>query len=270
MLGTILALESQASRLNLGAHNRGIVAFVQDPQPGPQTSNASVDVNPTHRLEESKNDLPSPQEDGDCEQPEIGGFQIADNQILIEEGDEKNKKDLFPKGEIQFDSVQSNPVASLMPTENELEPVQIVEDTEDLLIDDNTVDILSSPDRELPLKPSATEANQEKSLVQKTQDQCKLPGNSKTYSCSPEIKHTRKSKVIPKRKQNFNTVRLKDQKVDMSLSSRVRPLYNVNYVNTLAPNFSIKHTILKVLFSYLWFRIRQSITQFQILILTLL
>ncbi|KAL9817821.1 putative protein kinase Group-Pl-2 family [Arabidopsis thaliana] len=212
MLGTILALESQASVFNLSASNRGIEAFVQDHQPGPQTSNASVDVNPTHRLEESKNDLPSPQEDGYYERPEIGGFQIADNQILIEEGDDKNKKDLFPKGEIQTDSVQSDPVASLMPTENELEPVQIVDDTEDLLVDDHTVDIVSTPDRELPLKPSATEANQDKSLVQKTLDQCKLPGNSKTYSCSPEIKHTRKSKVIQKRKQNFNTVRLKDQK----------------------------------------------------------
>jgi cell division control protein 7 len=212
MLGTILALESQASVFNLSASNRGIEAFVQDHQPGPQTSNASVDVNPTHRLEESKNDLPSPQEDGYYERPEIGDFQIADNQILIEEGDDKNKKDLFPKGEIQTDSVQSDPVASLMPTENELEPVQIVDDTEDLLVDDHTVDIVSTPDRELPLKPSATEANQDKSLVQKTLDQCKLPGNSKTYSCSPEIKHTRKSKVIQKRKQNFNTVRLKDQK----------------------------------------------------------
>ncbi|EFH44352.1 kinase [Arabidopsis lyrata subsp. lyrata] len=220
MLGTIRALESQASLLKLGACNRDIVAFDRNPQPCPQTrifgfdilANASVDVNPTQGLEESKNDLPFPQKDGYCEQPEIGDIQIADKKILFEEGDDKNKKDLFPKGEIQTPYVQSNLAASSTPTESELEPVQIVEDTEDLLVEDHTVDICSTPVREQPLNPSAKEANQDKSLVQKTQDQCKSPGNSKTYSCSPEKKHTRKSKAIQKSKQNVNSVRPKDQK----------------------------------------------------------
>ncbi|CAE6191982.1 unnamed protein product [Arabidopsis arenosa] len=220
MLGTIRALESQASLLKLGACNRDIVAFDRNPQPGPQTrifgfdilANASVDVNPTQRLKEIKKDLPSPQKDGYREQPEIGDIQIANKKILFEEGDDKNKKDLFHKGEIQTPYVQSNPAASSTPTESELEPVQIVADTEDLLVEDHTVDICSTPVREQPLKPSATEANQDKSLVQKTQDQCKLPGNSKTYSCSPEKKHTRKSKAIQKSKQNVNSVRPKDQK----------------------------------------------------------
>ncbi|XP_019088026.1 PREDICTED: cell division cycle 7-related protein kinase-like isoform X2 [Camelina sativa] len=196
MLGTIIALESQAS-LKLNAHNREIMAFDLNAQPGPQTeifgseivANALVDVNPTRPLEQSKEDLPYPQEGGYCEQLETEDFQIADNEVSFQDGDDKNRKDLFPKEEIQTTCLQ------------------IVEDTED-----RTVDICSTPVRDLPLKPSATEANQDKSLVQKTQNQCKSPGNSKTHSSSPEKKHTRKSKAIQKSKQNFNSLQHKDQK----------------------------------------------------------
>ncbi|XP_010434742.1 PREDICTED: probable serine/threonine-protein kinase cdc7 isoform X2 [Camelina sativa] len=196
MLGTIIALESQAS-LKLNAHNREIMAFDLNAQPGPQTeifgseivANASVDVNPTRPLEQSKDDLTYPQEGGNCEQLETEDFQIAYNEVSFQDGDDKNRKDLFPKEEIQTTCVQ------------------IVEDTED-----RTVEICSTPLRDLPLKPSATEANQDKSLVQKTEDQCKSPGNSKTHSSSPEKKHTRKSKAIQKLKQNVNSVQPKDQK----------------------------------------------------------
>ncbi|XP_010449697.1 PREDICTED: probable serine/threonine-protein kinase cdc7 isoform X2 [Camelina sativa] len=185
MLGTIIALESQAS-LKLNAHNREIMAFDLNAQPGLQTEffggeivgNASVDVN-----------LPYPQEGGDCEQLEIEDFQIADDEVSFQDGDDKNRKDLYPTEEIQTTCVQ------------------IVEDTED-----RTVDICSTPVRDLPLKPSATEANQDKSLVQETQDQCKSPGNSKTHSSSPEKKNTRKSKAIQKLKQNVNSLQHKDQK----------------------------------------------------------
>ncbi|EOA15987.1 hypothetical protein CARUB_v10004105mg [Capsella rubella] len=198
MLGTILALESRASFSKLIAYILEIVASDHNPQPGPQIpnfggeiiANASVDVNPTHCVEESKNGLSSPQEDGYCKQLEIEDFQIADN----EDSDDKNKKDLFPKGEIQTSCVQ------------------IVEDTEDFLVEDHTVDIFSSPVRGLPLKPSATEANQDNYFVQNTQDQCKSPGNSKAHNCSPEKKNTRKSKAVQKLKQNFNSIQPKDQK----------------------------------------------------------
>lgn len=237
MLGTLRAVEPQASRLKLSAHNREIVVFEHNPRHSLQTqifgceifANATVDVNPTQRLEESKYDFPSRQEEGYCEQLEIGDFQIADNEILFEKDDDKNKKDLFPKGEIQTPSVQSDPAASSMPTEIEFRSVQVVEDTEDLLDlstnsskqKDHAVDIIHTPVTELPLKPSATTANHDNSLVQKSQDLCKSPGNSKTCSCSSEKKHTRESKAIQKSKQNFNSVRSKDQKVDMTLCNSI-------------------------------------------------
>lgn len=239
MLEALRAFESQASRLMLSPHDREIVAFDHNPRSGPRTrlfgceiSNASMDVDPVYGLEESKQDLPSPRKDGYFEQLEVGDFQIADDQILFKEDEDINRKDLFPRGEIQTPCVQTDPATSSMPSESELRSVQIVEDTEDLLVlscnplkqEDQAVDVSSTPVRELPLKPSATAATQDKSLVQKTQNLCKSSGNSKAYSCSPEKKHTRKSKAIQKSKQNFNSTRPKDQKVDITLSCRVNAL----------------------------------------------
>ncbi|KAL1194625.1 Cyclin-dependent kinase A-1 [Cardamine amara subsp. amara] len=225
MLEVLKAFESQALRLMVSTHDREIVAFDHNPRSGPRTrlfgceifSNASVDVDPVYGLEESKQDSPSPREAGYCEQLEVGDFQFANDQILFKDEEDINMKDLLPKGEIQTPCVQTDPVASSMPSESELRSVQIVEDTEDLLLlscnplkqEDH---VFSTPVKELPLKPSAIATNQEKSLVQKTQDLCKSSGNSKAYRCSPEKKHTRKSKAIQKSKQNFNSIRSKDQK----------------------------------------------------------
>ncbi|ESQ55741.1 hypothetical protein EUTSA_v10024346mg [Eutrema salsugineum] len=228
MLETLKAFESQASLLVLGRDGREIGAFDQSPWSGPRTrifgceifSNACVDVDPMHCLGERKQDSPSPREVGYCKQIEIEDFQIVDNLRLFEDDEDKNEKDLFHKGEIRTPDVQSDPAAPSMPSENELKSVYIVEDTEDMLAlscnplkqEDNAVDIFSTPVKELPLMPSATIANQDRSLVQKTQDLCKLSGNSKGYSCSPEKKHTRKCKAIQRSKQNLNSVRPKDQK----------------------------------------------------------
>ncbi|CAA7041777.1 unnamed protein product [Microthlaspi erraticum] len=225
MLEALMAFESKASLLVLGAEDREIEAFDhnQIPCSGPQTRifgceifpNASVDVDHRHCLGENKQEPPSSLGVGYCEQLEIGDIEIVDNLVLIEDDEEKKEKDLFPEVGIQTPNVQSDPVA--MPSENELRSVYIVEDTEDLLLsscnplkqEDHAVDIFSTPHRELPLKPSATVDNQDRSLVQKTQDLCKSSGNN---SCSPEKKHTKKSKATQRSKQNLNSVRPKDQK----------------------------------------------------------
>ncbi|CDY45882.1 BnaC01g28180D [Brassica napus] len=75
-----------------------------------------------------------------------------------------------------------------------------------------TVEVFSTPVKEIPLKPSAVTVNQDSSLVHKAQDLCKPSGNSKAYSCSPEKKYTRKNKATQKAKQNLNSIRPKDQK----------------------------------------------------------
>ncbi|CAH2078831.1 unnamed protein product [Thlaspi arvense] len=204
MLETLLAFESQASLLILGTDDREVEAFDQNP---------SVDVDPTG---ENKQHLLSIQD----KQLEIGDFEIVDNLRFTEEDEDIHEKDLFPKGESQIPDVKSDRDAASMPTENELRSVYIVEDTEDKLAlicnplkqEDQVVDIFSTPVRELPLKPSSTIDNQDRSLVQKTEDLCKSSGNSKAYSCSPEKKHTKKSKATQKSKQNCNSVRPKDQK----------------------------------------------------------
>ncbi|VVA93375.1 unnamed protein product [Arabis nemorensis] len=217
MLETIKAFESQASLLVLSTDSREQGVFDHNPSSVSRTrifgcdifSNGSVDVDPVHCLGESKQDLPSPREVGHCEQLEIGDFRFGDDE-------DRNGKDLFPKGEIQTTYVQSDPS---MPSENELRSVYIVEDTEELLVSCNPlkqevhpVDVFSTPVCELPLLPSATTANQDRPLVQKTQDLYKSSGNSKAFRISPEKKQTRKSKATQKSKQNFNSVPPKEQK----------------------------------------------------------
>ncbi|CAN8324855.1 unnamed protein product [Cochlearia groenlandica] len=226
MLETLIAFESQASLLKLGEDSQE--KRVLDQESGPVTRifgceiypNASVDVDPMHCLEESKQDSPSPREVVCFKQLEIGDLNIADNQGLFKEHEEKDGKDLLPKGETQTPNAHVDPASPSMPSENELRSVYIVEDTEDLpvlscnplrLEDDHTVEIFNTPIKELPLKPSATTTNQDRSVEQKTPDLCKSLGNNKAYSCSPEKNHSRKSKATQKSKQNFNSVRHKDQ-----------------------------------------------------------
>uniref|UniRef100_A0A1J3JYU9 non-specific serine/threonine protein kinase n=1 Tax=Noccaea caerulescens TaxID=107243 RepID=A0A1J3JYU9_NOCCA len=219
MVEALMAFESKASLLVLGTEDREIEPFDQNQNfcSGPRTrifgceifSNASVDVDHMHCLGKNKQEPPSSLGVGYCEQLEVGDIQIADNLRLIEDDEVKKEKDL-----LQTD-VQSDPVA--LPSENEVRSVYIVEDTEDLLLlscdplkqEDHAVDIFSTPLRELPLKPCATIDNQDRSLVQKTQDLCKSSGNN---SCSPEKKHTKKSKATQMSKQNLNSIRPKDQK----------------------------------------------------------
>lgn len=247
MLETLKAFETQASLISLGGE---LLAFDQSPWSAgcEMFTNLPVDVDPMHCLEEIKQDSPFPGEVGYGNQLEIEDFQIVDNLSLIEEEDEDNNEDLLPAGEIQTPNAQSES----MPSENELRSVYVVEDTEDKLAlscnplkqEDQAVEIFTTPVKEMPLKPSAITVNQDNSLVHKAQDLCKSSGNSKGHSCSPEKKYTRKSKATQKAKQNLNYIQPKDQKVDMSLSSRVRPLqihFSIGYFcNRL---FSIIHYI---------------------------
>ncbi|KAH0902617.1 hypothetical protein HID58_042120, partial [Brassica napus] len=215
MLETLKAFETQASLISLGGE---LLAFDQSPWSSgcEMFTNVPVDVDPMHCLEEIKQDSPFPGEFGYCNQLEIGDFQIVDNLSLIEEEEEDNNEDLLPEGEIQTPNVQSEPT----PSENELRSVDIVEDTEDKLAlscnplkqEGQTVEVFSTPVKEIPLKPSAVTVNQDSSLVHKAQDLCKPSGNSKAYSCSPEKKYTRKNKATQKAKQNLNSIRPKDQK----------------------------------------------------------
>ncbi|KAJ0236751.1 Kinase like protein [Hirschfeldia incana] len=218
MLETLKAFETQASLISLGGE---LLAFDLNHLPGgcEMFNDVPVDVvDPMHCLEESKPDSPFPGEVGYGNQLEIGDFQIVDNLSLIEEEEEEedNNEDLLPEEEVQTPNVQSEP----MPSDNELRSVYIVEDTEDKLAlscsplkqEEKAVEIFSTPVKETPLKPPATEVNQDSSLLQKAQDQCKPVVNNKAYSCSPEKKYARKSRASQKAKQNLNSMRPKDQK----------------------------------------------------------
>ncbi|KFK22252.1 hypothetical protein AALP_AAs66747U000600 [Arabis alpina] len=220
MLETIKAFESQASRLVLNTDDRDLGLFDHNPRSVSRTrifgceifSNCSADVKPVLCLEESKQDLASPREVRCCEQLEIGDFQVADDEDV-------NGKDLFSKGEMQTTCVQSDPAADLLPSENELRSVYVVEDTEELLVscnplkqEDHPVDVFSTPVCELPLLPPATTVQQDRSLVQKTQDLNKSSVNNRAYSISPEKKQTRRSKATQKSKQNLNSVPPKEKK----------------------------------------------------------